>query len=145
LWLGTKDARGYGSIRTYDEENCRWKMEYAHRVAWGLAIGDIPDGLCVLHHCDTPACCNPAHLWLGTVGDNSADMVEKGRQAKGMALAKAHGNAKLTEDEVLSILKDSRSELVLGRIYGVHHSTIWLIRRGENWAWLRSRGEAVGT
>lgn len=52
---------------------------YAHRLAWVQAYGPIPDGLSVLHTCDTRACVNPEHLFLGTHKDNTLDMVAKGR------------------------------------------------------------------
>ena len=55
------------------------KMAGAHRVAWMLANGPVPEGMCVCHSCDVPRCVNPAHLWLGTVADNNADRDRKGR------------------------------------------------------------------
>lgn len=67
------------------------KTHLAHRVAKMIEIGGpIPDGLCVLHHCDNPACCNPAHLWLGTQKENVHDMIAKGRRvspAKGRSVS----------------------------------------------------------
>jgi len=77
LWRGTCGANGYGHI------SVGGSPRGAHRMAYTFAYGDIPDGLWVLHRCDTPACCNPTHLFLGTVADNNSDKHQKGRDARG--------------------------------------------------------------
>ena len=73
-WHGTLRADGYGQIRIGASN------VLAHRLAWQLAVGPIPDDLCVLHRCDNPPCVNPDHLWLGTHADNMHDMFAKGRE-----------------------------------------------------------------
>jgi hypothetical protein len=55
------------------------KRLLAHRVAWRLAFGPIPNGKLVLHRCDNPPCINPDHLFLGLPQDNADDMSAKGR------------------------------------------------------------------
>jgi hypothetical protein len=81
LWQGCT-SNGYGQIRPGGYQPC----QYAHRVAWELAYGPIPDGLDVLHKCDTPRCVRPSHLFLGTPLDNAIDRDIKGR----------HGQKKIT-------------------------------------------------
>jgi hypothetical protein len=73
LWTATKDRRLYG--RFWNDGN----RFGAHRTAWELTRGPIPPGLYVLHHCDTPPCVNPEHLFIGTQTDNMRDMAAKGR------------------------------------------------------------------
>lgn len=73
-WTRAHNGRGYGRLRF------KGKYEAAHRVAFELAAGRRPE-LHVLHSCDNPKCCNPAHLREGTALDNSRDMVERGRSA----------------------------------------------------------------
>ena len=69
-WRGLRDKHGYGRKGPY---------KTTHRLAWEWANGPVPAGMCVLHRCDNPPCCNPDHLFLGTQADNLADMVAKGR------------------------------------------------------------------
>lgn len=75
-WLGLKRG-GYGRFKAVGGK------VIASRVAYALVKGAIPLGLCVCHSCDNPACCNPAHLFLGSHGENARDRDAKGRQASG--------------------------------------------------------------
>lgn len=74
-WLLSLDSHGYG------QKSVNGHNRLAHRYAWELGHGFIPEGLCVCHKCDNPPCCNPDHLFLGTKKDNAADRNLKGRQA----------------------------------------------------------------
>lgn len=77
-WTGTTNRPGgYGQI--CGVVNGRSKMMGAHRVSWSLHYGPIPDGYYVCHHCDTPTCTRPDHLFLGTPADNMHDRDRKGR------------------------------------------------------------------
>lgn len=144
LWTGGHDRGGYGRF------SVGYQRIRAPRLAWELAHGPVPDGLWVLHNCptgDNPSCVNPAHLWLGTNRENTADKVAKGRHSRGdqhgMHLhperarrGEACPFAKLTDDAVRLI----RAELALGttglalaRRYGVDPKTITNIKHGRIW------------
>src|SRR3990172_5517239 len=74
-WQGNRGAGGYGLL-TLDG-----KSVGVHRVVYWVLVGEIPEGMCVCHHCDNPPCCNPAHLFVGSIGDNIGDMFNKGRNS----------------------------------------------------------------
>ncbi len=74
-WIGATQSQGYGSF------SINGKTYLAHRISFIISQGEIPEGLCVLHHCDNRCCVNPSHLFLGTIKDNVQDMIIKGRRA----------------------------------------------------------------
>ncbi len=97
---GCWEFQGY-CVNGYGRLSREGKRVYAHRAVWEIVFGEIPPVLCVLHTCDNPPCCNPAHLWLGTHAENMEDKQAKGRgnQPHG----ETNGQAKLTEPEVREI------------------------------------------
>ena len=157
-WLACRDRDGYGIVARR-----AWGTAFAHRIAWILAYGEIPAGLCACHSCDNPSCVNPTHLWLGTNADNIADRHAKGRDARGddiwarrepemhretmRAWHRAHpdkaargersGTAKLSTDDVIAIrasFASGASKAELARVYGVTRAAIYLIVIRRNWA-----------
>lgn len=77
LWTRATNQSGYGQIG-FRRSGKHIKI-LAHRLAWILAFGEIPQDLLVLHRCDVPSCINPQHLFLGTQSDNMQDAARKGR------------------------------------------------------------------
>lgn len=133
IWQGSI-CNGYGHI---GEGGTNGRILKAHRVAYELRYGPIPAGLLVCHTCDTPACVNPAHLFVGTSQDNSDDCMEKGRHVPGDARGSRNGHAKLVEAEVAQILADLRAgactQSALAKRYKVDPSIISDIWRGKIW------------
>lgn len=127
-WRGGQVKDGYGVFRFPGG-----KKAGAHRVAYELAHGPIPEGMLVLHRCDNPVCVRPDHLVLGTHQDNMRDRARKRRQARG----EQHGRAKLSWRDVATIrrLHARRHSTVseLARKYGVSKSAIQKVVNRETW------------
>lgn len=126
LWICGADKDGYG-------RTCfAGKAWQAHRLMYTLAVGQIPDGMLVMHTCDTPACVNPGHLRVGSAADNSEDMVSKSRQSRGAA----HGRSKITESDVIRIRElyaVGGPMAPIARALGIHHSTALRVAHRERW------------
>jgi hypothetical protein len=131
LWMGSKSVFGYGTI--HDPSSTRkGGLDATHRSSWRLHFGAIPDGLKVLHKCDVPSCVNPAHLFLGTLKDNTQDMLAKGRHRLAPNHSKGEKNpaAKLTEEQVATMRDDyaagiSRKQLAIK--FKISRSMVYLI------------------
>lgn len=123
-WHGQRNQLGYGQLRLF--RNGPGCVVLAHRLAWELFRGQIPEGLLVLHKCDNPACVNPVHLFLGTHKDNSQDMIAKGRNAK--RLAPHTRTRKLTADQVRAIRQDPRKAHIVAHAFGIGETTVYDIR-----------------
>lgn len=111
------------------------KYMAAYRASYLMHRGDIAPGLQVCHECDNARCVNPDHLWLGTQTENLNDCVAKGRNA--VFLGEAHGQAKLTEDDVRTIRADYAAGGVtlkaLAARYGMSVPGIHHIILGRTW------------
>lgn len=127
LWLGGINKR----TSTYWQAFFDGKL--ASRAAWSMANGPIPTGMCVLHRCDNPMCVNPDHLFLGTLKDNSGDMMRKGRGRYVPHLGESHGRASVTEDQVKAILSATGRTADIARQLGISYWIVWGVRRGRAW------------
>ena len=155
IWMGAQLSRGYGSL------NAAGFRGKAHRAAYKAFVADIPDGMHVLHKCDTPACVNPDHLFVGTHSDNMQDKHAKGRAntptGTRNALSQFHclvksgerkapvapdrrgeknTNAKLTEFDVLHIRNSNEKSTTLAKRYSVDRHTIIAIKKRKLWSYL---------
>lgn len=144
-WLGSKfQNTGYG----------RTSYGYAHRVAFELSKGEIPEGLHILHSCDNKLCCNPNHLRFGTRQDNMDDKVSRNRQSRlfkennpmygvkgenhpsSKRFGENHPSSKLNNNQIVELLNE-RNEMKtsiykLAKKYNVSYSCIQRILSGNS-------------
>lgn len=128
-WTKSIQSRGYGTIGR------NGKVILAHRAAYELFNGPIPDGAHVLHSCDNPRCVNPEHLMAGDAAQNMREAVERKRLLPHRG--EAHGGAKLTNEKVLeirSLFDGGWGRKDIGDAYGVSEPVVAGIGRREGWA-----------
>lgn len=126
-WMGPRTDRGYGVYAPLPGVLLR-----THRIAYALFNNGIDESLFVCHKCDNTACCNPAHLFLGTPKDNTQDMVKKGRVTK--LHGEANPMAKLSVGQVRSIFVDPRTNREIANSYDIEKTLVSMIRLRKIWA-----------
>lgn len=128
-WTASVAGKGYGQIKLPRQR----KQDYAHRIAYLIHKGDIPEGKHVCHTCDNPLCVNPNHLWLGSSAENQQDMKAKGRSLYG----ERNSRAVLTEDGVRKIrqlLSQGLSQDKVARMFGIQQMEVSRIHRKLRWS-----------
>lgn len=133
LWSGRRTSLGYGAF------DVGRGIKPAHRFAWELTHGPIkrgPKRMCVCHHCDTPHCVRPDHLFLGTHSDNMRDKAMKGRAPGRDQRGSINASAKLTDANVYAIRADRRPQAEIARDYKVTQSMISKIHTRSSWSHL---------
>ncbi|MCG7757516.1 MAG: HNH endonuclease [Nitrosomonas sp.] len=131
---GKPDQHGYAVLATSRSRSVR-----AHRIAYRLFKGKIPEGTVVMHTCDSPLCINPKRLAAGTHADNYADMMIKGRNVRGEGL----WSAKLTEKDVKDIRLarlSNESYREIAKRYSVTKATIIAVIKGRTWKHISVEG-----
>lgn len=135
-WMGGCTAKGYGRL------GVDGKDQYVHRLVCAAVNGLDLSGMLVCHKCDNPCCCNPAHLFVGTLSDNAVDMVQKqrhfyGQQPQRIMRGEQHPQHKLTHDEVLDIVRcfnSGESKMSLSKRFEVDRRTIQFLLAGQTWS-----------
>lgn len=127
IWQSTITVYGYGLF------SLNKRLEHAHRFAWEFINGSIPNGKHILHICDDPACCNPAHLYCGTPQDNANDRMNRTRHYFG----DRHHWSKLTAKKVKDIRRvykeNPQCHRVIAEAAGVSRRTIGRIINRKIW------------
>jgi len=125
LWLGMVNNSGYGIVA----------KKLAHRVAYWMDRGAIPEGMLVCHTCDVRSCVNPRHLFLGTNADNVRDAVAKGKYKRG----EASPSSRLKNKDIMVIrqrIAAGHTNKCIANDYGVTPPTINQIKTGKRWRYI---------
>lgn len=139
-WKKGKDYDGYG-LTSFER-----KIIKAHRLAYLLKYGEIPQGMQVLHKCDNPPCCNPEHLMLGTTKDNMRDAHQKGRLAgrgRNFGMTKRRGELHPTATITNEQAKEIRARFLagekvadIGRAMGIGYHIAYSVAHGLSFQYI---------
>lgn len=140
-WQATLSQSGYGSFKLGD------KAVTSSRMAYALSTNDDPLELSICHTCDNRKCCNPSHLYKGTVKQNTQDMLNRGRASNGNRIGSANGANKLIENDIKiirALIAHGGTNKSIALRFGVTHQMISKIRCGHFWKHVeKGQGEAA--
>lgn len=142
LWTACTLPTGYGQLGV---RRGRKRSMLAHRLSYEHFHNDkLQEEDLVLHHCDTPQCVNPDHLFVGTQADNMADMDRKGRRVPPPHRAgERNGHARLKRQDVRAIraaVAAGESHRQLAERYGVSRPTVSAIAARRIWKHIEQEG-----
>lgn len=134
LWPFHVRPNGYGGVRFNGPQS------NSHRTMLILAKGEPPmAGMHAAHSCGVKLCCNPNHLRWATVKENKHDQIVHGTWARGERV----NTARLTAEQVEFIRRSDLPAKEIATLFGMHWSSIYSIRRGDNWKHLQSNARAA--
>lgn len=127
-WLW-KSALTNDNYPRFGAEGKQW---WAHRLAYEDRYGPIPawPEKVVMHLCNNPPCCNPEHLYLGTISNNMEHAGSLGNLSR---RGPKNGNSKLTLEQVEAIRADKRPSRAVAKDFGIEKTQVLRIRRREHW------------
>lgn len=140
-WKGYLSKAGYG-LFTLDG-----KRIGAHRASWDLHHGKIPNNHDICHECDNPSCVRPDHLAPKPHVFNLADMIAKGRSARGdrnglrrhperIARGEKCGASRLTSNQVIEIRqlgKSGKTPREISKVFQISEGNVRHILKGDSW------------
>lgn len=141
LWEGNANPKGYG----------KFSNTLAHRAMWVEVNGPIPTGKMILHRCDTPACIEPSHLYVGDALSNARDRDNRGRDCRGERRSKIvleseahqavrlrqrgenHPSSRISDEQIRAIRARPASDknVVIAHEYGLTRDYVGEIRAGK--------------